>query len=502
MFNGTQLARFDYGFDDLNRMKYEQRGATADGYAYDKAGEVTGFNRDGTLSNGVVTGGATMGLIYDFAGNRSQVTNNGTATNYSVNNLNEYTAVGSEAVESDVKGNVKTCNIKTYAQTNETWTYTYDAQNRLRLATGGGKTLEFWYDGKNRQITRRINGDNNQITRSVWDGWDLLEERDVNDAPREYYLHGARTDELVLRWGGSDGDHWYGYDGRGNVSHLFAYIYNGLITESYTYDLAGAPTFSGPNNQSLVENRFLFQGRDYLKEGGIYDYRNRFYHPGLGRFLQPDPIGFKGDGGNLYRYCGNDPVDRGDPTGLIDRDWNAVVRAIDQCNLILYFQTEAQSGAGATSTTGLPNARERAEGQGLNMAPASLHDPAAEGSKTEAFVKTTEPYHGGYAAIREARKFIQYSHPDMNPNKYKYRDWRIASISKYNGHALISGIIIIDTKSLTSYREVVSIIYHELIHKAEGFVQAWRNTPAEHHQHVLKADQVGREYFFYPDPPK
>ena len=346
MFNGTQLARFDYAFDDLNRMKYEQRGATADGYAYDQAGEVTGFNRDGTLSNGVVTGGATMGLIYDFAGNRSQVTNNGTTTNYSVNNVNEYTAVGSDAVESDVKGNVKTCHIKTYAQTNVVWTYTYDAQNRLRLATGGGTTLEFWYDGKNRQITRRINGDNSQITRSVWDGWNLLEERDVNDAPREYYLHGARIDEVVLRWGGPQGDNWYGYDGRGNVSHLFAYIYNGLITESYSYDLEGKPTITPAdvNGNSPADNRFLFQGRDYLKEGGVYDYRNRFYHPGLGRFLQPDPVGLQFEGEklsarsaayywsgkapekftstelNLYRYCHNDPVNNSDPLGLYEED--------------------------------------------------------------------------------------------------------------------------------------------------------------------------------------
>jgi uncharacterized protein RhaS with RHS repeats len=38
--------------------------------------------------------------------------------------------------------------------------------------------------------------------------------------------------------------------------------------------------------------------------------------PELGRFLQSDPIGFKGDASNLYRYCGNDPVDRTDPMGL------------------------------------------------------------------------------------------------------------------------------------------------------------------------------------------
>src|SRR5438034_7679795 len=70
------------------------------------------------------------------------------------------------------------------------------------------------------------------------------------------------------------------------------------------------------NGDSLVENRFLFQGRDYLKDGAIYDYRNRFYHPVLGRFLQPDPIGFQGDAANIYRFCGNNAVNRIDPLGL------------------------------------------------------------------------------------------------------------------------------------------------------------------------------------------
>jgi uncharacterized protein RhaS with RHS repeats len=44
--------------------------------------------------------------------------------------------------------------------------------------------------------------------------------------------------------------------------------------------------------------------------------------PDLGRFLQADPIGFKGDGSNLYRYCHNDPADFSDPTGLIDAQWS------------------------------------------------------------------------------------------------------------------------------------------------------------------------------------
>src|SRR5262249_36857115 len=44
---------------------------------------------------------------------------------------------------------------------------------------------------------------------------------------------------------------------------------------------------------------------------------NRFYSPDIGRFLQPDPIGFWG-GSNLYRDCGNNPVTRRDRFGLQD----------------------------------------------------------------------------------------------------------------------------------------------------------------------------------------
>jgi uncharacterized protein RhaS with RHS repeats len=40
------------------------------------------------------------------------------------------------------------------------------------------------------------------------------------------------------------------------------------------------------------------------------------YHPGLGRFLQTDPMGFDAGDMNLFRYCDDDPVDRSDPTGL------------------------------------------------------------------------------------------------------------------------------------------------------------------------------------------
>jgi hypothetical protein len=40
------------------------------------------------------------------------------------------------------------------------------------------------------------------------------------------------------------------------------------------------------------------------------------YDPTVGRFLEEDPIGFEAGDANLYRYCGNGPVNAVDPRGL------------------------------------------------------------------------------------------------------------------------------------------------------------------------------------------
>ena len=62
-------------------------------------------------------------------------------------------------------------------------------------------------------------------------------------------------------------------------------------------------------------NPYLFTGRRFDTETGLYYYRARYYHPEIGRFLQTDPIGY-GDGMNWYAYCQNSPLARIDPFGL------------------------------------------------------------------------------------------------------------------------------------------------------------------------------------------
>jgi RHS repeat-associated protein len=112
---------------------------------------------------------------------------------------------------------------------------------------------------------------------------------------------------------------YYYQDELGSTSHI-AYS-SGALIESYQYDLYGKPRVYNsagvfqPGATPVAKD--LFTGQRWVPEIGLYDDRNRFMSPDLGRFLQPDPIGFKGDASNLYRYCGNDWANRSDPTGLV-----------------------------------------------------------------------------------------------------------------------------------------------------------------------------------------
>jgi RHS repeat-associated protein len=313
-FANGQTGRFDYGFDAMGRRRYEQRDlGTADGFQYDPSDELTNYRRDGTLNgDGTVNASLlnTTGLQYDNNGNRTQVNAglNGIVT-YVPNSLNQYDSVSNiGTLGYDGKGNLTVV---------AGWTYFYDAQNRLTMIQGAGMTISMTYDPLNRVITRNVNG---AVYQNVWEGWNLIEEHRPDWSLQRCYLYGANQNEMVASFDGNVyGTHWYWQDGRGNTSHITGD--DAALFERYTYDLSGAPRFYDPNGGQLTassyDTRFLFAGSQYLPDTGLYDMRNRSYHIGLNRFLQTDPIGFKGDALNLYRYCGNDDVDRSDPMGLL-----------------------------------------------------------------------------------------------------------------------------------------------------------------------------------------
>ncbi|MEZ5528347.1 MAG: RHS repeat-associated core domain-containing protein [Porticoccaceae bacterium] len=54
----------------------------------------------------------------------------------------------------------------------------------------------------------------------------------------------------------------------------------------------------------------------YDEDSGLYCYKARYYHAGLGRFLSVDPIGYD-DQMNLYAYVANAPMLYRDPSGKL-----------------------------------------------------------------------------------------------------------------------------------------------------------------------------------------
>ena len=88
--------------------------------------------------------------------------------------------------------------------------------------------------------------------------------------------------------------YYYHFDGLGSIAALSEEDVN--IVETYTYDVFGTPAIFDPDggqiSESSVSNPYIFTGRRYDDETGLYYYRARYYAPVIGRFLQTDPIGY------------------------------------------------------------------------------------------------------------------------------------------------------------------------------------------------------------------
>jgi RHS repeat-associated protein len=153
----------------------------------------------------------------------------------------------------------------------------------------------------------------------TYDGWKATVEWDGNGNFSAWNVYGAGADEILCRYSTAYPQRLrYHADRMGTIHTL---LNDSGILERYTYDAFGQPRVTdadGSNARSFSawNNRFMFTGREWLPSLGLYDYRNRFYEPSLGRFLQPDPIGFAAGDPNLFRYCAGDPVNCTDPSGL------------------------------------------------------------------------------------------------------------------------------------------------------------------------------------------
>ncbi len=245
------------------------------------------------------TGTFTHHYAYDSHHNRLQKNEE----QYCLNSLNQF-----EHFSYDDNGNLALSSDKRY---------TYDALDRLIAIESPTERFTFAYDSFHRRLFMSIE----EWINNAWQLKDRLYY--FYDGQNEIGAADANGKIVQLRVLGNTASAEIGsaialeLNGRvfAPISDLLGNIttivdLEGRIPESYLFDAFGNHTSTSP-----PINPWRFSSKRHDESGLIY-YGRRYFDPQYGRWITPDPIGFRG-GVNLYAFVKNNPLTHVDLYGLI-----------------------------------------------------------------------------------------------------------------------------------------------------------------------------------------
>ena len=196
--------------------------------------------------------------------------------------------------------------------------------NGRQLSTLGvdGKTVSYTYDADGQRTAKTVGTDQ---TTYLYIGGQLCKVNNPTAELEFFYDDDGRALGFSIsseRYGYAK--FYYVYNAQGDVVQLRDAANN--VTANYLYDAWGKLlhicTYSGVEitdaSDAALLNPIRYRGYVYDSETGLYYLNSRYYDPQLGRFVNADGYASTGQGitgNNMFAYCGNNPVNRKDPTG-------------------------------------------------------------------------------------------------------------------------------------------------------------------------------------------
>lgn len=205
---------------------------------------------------------------------------------------------------------------------------TYNSRNLLESYTNGSDKLLFEYNYQGIR-TKKINNNSYEVNYYL-DGSKIIGEdvidKNSNTIIRKFRYFYDVSGVCGINYIIDDVDHYFNLikDSLGNVAKV---MYRGKIIGEYIYDAWGncvSKVFADTNPNEIDKyivnnNPFRFKGYYCDLEANLYYCQTRYYYPQIYQWLSPDNINYLTtesiNGFNLYCYCGNNPVNRYDPTG-------------------------------------------------------------------------------------------------------------------------------------------------------------------------------------------
>jgi RHS repeat-associated protein len=177
----------------------------------------------------------------------------------------------------------------------------------LSSLVAGGVTYSYEYNSDGLRLKKTAS--NGQMTEYLRAGTQLIRETSGNNTI--WYLYG-QNGLIGFEYNGTS--YYYVTNLQGDVMRIVDA--NGNVVASYVYDSWGK--IIGQTGSLASVNPIRYRGYYYDQETQLYYLNARYYDPETGRFISADIVA---EGGNLYAYCQNDPINRSDESGYLSAFW-------------------------------------------------------------------------------------------------------------------------------------------------------------------------------------